>query len=145
MTPLQMAVVYAAVAEDGRLWQPQVAAEVQDRDGTVLEPIEPVTLGRVSIAPHVLDVLREGLEGVNVRGTAAAAFRGWPHTAYPLAGKTGSAEVLGQDATSWYASYGPVEDPEYVVVVVVEEGGLGGDTAAPAARDIWEVLRRRSP
>lgn len=145
VTPLQMAVVYAAVAEDGRLWQPQVAAEVQDRDGTVLEPIEPVTLGRVSIAPHVLDVLREGLEGVNVRGTAAAAFRGWPHTAYPLAGKTGSAEVLGQDATSWYASYGPAADPEYVVVVVVEEGGLGGDTAAPAARDIWEVLRRRSP
>ncbi|RIK11569.1 MAG: penicillin-binding protein [Acidobacteria bacterium] len=145
VTPLQMAVVYAAVAEDGRLWQPQVAAEVQDRDGTVLEHLEPVTLGRVSIAPHVLDVIREGLEGVNVRGTAAAAFRGWPHTAYPLAGKTGSAEVLGQDATSWYASYGPVEDPEYVVVVVVEEGGLGGDTAAPAARDIWEVLRRRSP
>ncbi|AXH97979.1 penicillin-binding protein [Ornithinimicrobium avium] len=144
VTPLQLAVVYAAVAQDGRLWQPHVAADVQDRDGALLERVEPVPLGRVSIAPEVLDVLREGLEGVNVRGTAASAFRGWPHTVYPLAGKTGSAEVLGQDATSWYASYGPADHPEYVVVVMVEEGGLGGDTAAPAARDIWEVLRARS-
>ncbi len=148
VTPLQMAVVYAAVAEDGRLWQPQVAAAVQrpdgdgDGDGVVVEELEPVSLGRVSVAPEALEVVREGLEGVNVRGTAAAAFRGWPHTAYPLAGKTGSAEAFGEDATAWYASYGPVDDPAYVVVVMVEEGGLGGDVAAPAARDIWEVLRR---
>ena len=140
-----MAVVYAAVAQDGRLWQPQVAAALQRRDGTVVEEVEPVSLGRVSVAPEALEVVREGLEGVNVRGTAAAAFRGWPHTAYPLAGKTGSAEAFGEDATAWYASYGPVEDPEYVVVVMVEEGGLGGDVAAPAARDIWEVLRREGP
>ena len=71
----------------------------------------------------------------------AAAFAGWPHSAYPIAGKTGSAEAFGRLSTSWYASYGPTTDPEYVVVVIVEEGGLGSETAAPAARAIWEAIR----
>jgi penicillin-binding protein 2 len=142
-TPLQMAVVYAAIADGGRLWQPQVAAALQRQDGTVLEELQPVPLGRVAVDDRALALVRKGLEGVNVRGTGAAAFSGWPHTAYPIAGKTGSAEAFGQEATSWYASYGPVGDPQYVVVVVVEEGGLGSDAAAPAARAIWEVLRER--
>lgn len=142
-TPLQMAVVYAAIAEGGRLWQPQVAAALQRQDGSVLEELGPVTLGRVALDERTLAIVRAGLEGVNQRGTAAGAFRGWPHTAYPLAGKTGSAEAFGREATSWYASYGPVDDPRWVVVVVVEEGGLGSDAAAPAARAIWDVLRER--
>src|SRR5690606_29783514 len=87
-TPLQMAVVYAAVANGGRLWQPQVAAALQRQDGTVLEELAPVSLGSVAVDERALAVVREGLEGVNVRGTGAAAFRGWPHTAYPVAGKT---------------------------------------------------------
>ena len=74
-----------------------------------------------------------------------SAFTGWPHEDYPLAGKTGSAEAFGQIATSWYASYGPTTDPEHVVVVLVEEGGLGSEIAAPAAREIWDaILDRRS-
>ncbi|TQM96178.1 penicillin-binding protein 2 [Ornithinimicrobium humiphilum] len=142
-TPLQMAVVYAAIANGGRLWQPQVAAAFQTQDGQLLEELEPVPLGSVALEARALQVVREGLERVNVTGTGAAAFRGWPHTAYPLAGKTGSAEAFGREATSWYASYGPADDPEYVVVVVLEEGGLGADAAAPAARAIWDVLRER--
>jgi penicillin-binding protein 2 len=141
-TPLQMAVVYAAIADGGRLWQPQVAAALQRQDGTVLEELPPVSLGRVALDDRALAVVRAGLEGVNVRGTGATAFRGWPHTAYPIAGKTGSAEAFGREATSWYASYGPVDDPRYVVVVMIEEGGLGSDAAAPAARAIWDVLRK---
>jgi penicillin-binding protein 2 len=143
-TPLQMAVVYAAVANGGRLWQPQVGAALQRGDGSLVEELEPVSLGSISLTEEVLEVVRGGLEGVNVRGTGAAAFRGWPHTDYPLAGKTGSAESFGREATSWYASYGPTTDPEYVVVVTVEQGGLGSDAAAPAARQIWEELRVRS-
>ncbi|GGK66646.1 penicillin-binding protein 2 [Ornithinimicrobium pekingense] len=142
-TPLQMAVVYAAVANGGRLWQPQLAAALQRQDGTPVEELQPVSLGSVALDERALSTVRAGLEGVNVRGTAAAAFRGWPHAAYPVAGKTGSAEAFGREATSWYASYGPVDDPRYVVVVVVEEGGLGSDAAAPAARAIWDVLREQ--
>ena len=144
-TPVQVAVAYAAIANGGRLWAPQVAAALQDQDGTVLEQFEPETTGTVALSEEALAAVRSGLEGVNVRGTGQAAFTGWPHEDYPLAGKTGSAEAFGQIATSWYASYGPTTDPEHVVVVLVEEGGLGSEIAAPAAREIWDaILDRRS-
>ncbi|GAA5160792.1 penicillin-binding protein 2 [Ornithinimicrobium tianjinense] len=143
VTPLQLASVYAAVANGGALWRPQVGAGLQRQDGTVVERFEPERTGTVVLDDEAWDVVREGLARVNTVGTASGAFQGWPHTAYPLAGKTGSAESFGRTSTGWYASYGPVTDPEYVVVVVVEQGGLGGDVAAPAARAIWEVLRSK--
>ncbi|MGD8150215.1 penicillin-binding protein 2 [Ornithinimicrobium sp. Y1694] len=143
VTPVQVAMVYAAIANGGRLWQPELAAAVQHQDGTVVEEFEPDSLGSVALTDEALSIVRAGLDGVNTEGTGAAAFARWPHTAYPISGKTGSAEAFGQIATSWYASYGPTTDPRYVVVVIVEEGGLGGEVAAPAARAIWEVLRAR--
>ncbi|HSP61151.1 MAG TPA: penicillin-binding protein 2 [Ornithinimicrobium sp.] len=143
VTPAQLAVGYAAVANGGRLVTPRVAAAVTTDGGEVVREIPPEQAGSVSVPSADLAVVREGLAGVTVRGTAAEAFRGWPHDELPVAGKTGSAEVFGQAATSWFASYGPVQDPRYVVVVLVEEGGLGGDAAAPAARRIWESLRLR--
>lgn len=139
VTPLQMAVVYAAVANGGTLWQPQVAAEIRTPAGDLVEAIEPVETGTVTLDPRALQVVGQGLEGVNVDGTAAAAFAGWD-PAYPIAGKTGSAESFGQRSTAWYASYGPVPDPRYAVVVVVEQGGFGGEVAAPAARQIWQSV-----
>ena len=143
-TPLQVATVYAAIANGGRLWAPRVADALVRQDGTVVEEVEPLDQGGVALDPTALELVREGLAEVVTEGTAAGAFAGWPHEDYPLAGKTGSAEVFGADwATSWYASYGPTTDPEHVVVVVVEQGGLGADVAAPAARSIWEVLRER--
>lgn len=143
-TPLQVATVYAAIANGGRLWAPQLGDALVRADGTVVEDLPPVDQGRVALDETSLEIVREGLADVVTEGTAAGAFAGWPHEDYPLAGKTGSAEVFGADwATSWYASYGPTTDPEYVVVVMVEQGGLGADVAAPAARAIWEVLRKR--
>ncbi|WP_237739993.1 penicillin-binding protein 2 [Serinicoccus marinus] len=142
-TPLQMAVVYAAVANGGRLVTPQLADALVHVDGTVVEELERPDQGSVSLEDETWQILRSGLEAVVTDGTGAAAFAGWPQEAYPLAGKTGSAESFGQDATSWFASYGPVEDPEYVVLVMVEQGGIGSDVAAPAARAIWETLREQ--
>lgn len=143
VTPLQVATVYAALADDGRLWRPHLGAALRRTDGSVVERVEPVQVGRVSLDGATLAEVRDGLDGVTTDGTAAGAFAGWPHAAYPLAGKTGSAESFGRAPTSWFASYGPVAEPEYVVVVVVEQGGIGGEVAAPAARAIWEVLRGR--
>lgn len=143
-TPLQMAVVYAAVANGGRLWTPQLADALVRQDGTVVRDVEPVSQGTAPVSAEELAVVREGLGQVVTEGTAAEAFAGWPHDDLPLAGKTGSAESFGADsATSWFASYGPTTDPAYVVVVVVEHGGLGADVAAPAARQVWDALRAR--
>lgn len=142
-TPLQIAVVYAAIANGGTLWEPQVADQILAPDGEVLEDLEPVAAGDIGIDPQALELVREGLEGVNTAGTGAGAFAGFDLDSYPVAGKTGSAEAFGETSTAWYASYGPTTDPQYAVVVVLEEGGFGGEMAAPAARRIWEVLADR--
>ncbi|HLS43960.1 MAG TPA: penicillin-binding protein 2 [Ornithinicoccus sp.] len=142
-TPLQMAVAYAAVANGGTLWEPQVVDEIRTPAGELVEDIEPVEAGDVGLDPEVLDIVRTGLEGVNTDGTAAGAFSRFDLAAYPVAGKTGSAETLGRRSTAWYASYGPTTSPEYAVVVVVGQGGFGGEIAAPAAARIWTVLADR--
>lgn len=141
-TPLQVASAYAAVANGGTLWRPQVGAALQDQDGQVVSELEPEPVGDLGLTRRELAVLRDGLDGVNTDGTGAAAFAGFDLDSYPVAGKTGSAEAFGRRATAWYASYGPLPEPRYAVAVVVEQGGIGGTVAAPAAREIWEVLRR---
>ena len=61
---------------------------------------------------------------------------------YPVqvAGKTGTAQVFGQGDYAWYCSYAPANAPQYVVVVMIQQGGHGGTTAAPAARMIYDSL-----
>lgn len=143
VTPLQMGVIYAAIANGGTLWEPQVVDEIRTPAGTLVEDVEPMAAGDIGVSQEVLEIVRSGLEGVNTVGTGAAAFATFDLEAYPVAGKTGSAESLGQKSTAWYASYGPTTAPEYAVVVVVEQGGFGGEIAAPAARRIWEALADR--
>lgn len=143
VTPLRMAVVYAAIANGGTLWEPQVVDQVRTPSGDLVEDLEPVAAGEVGLDPDALEIVRSGLEGVNTGGTGAPAFRGFDLAGYPVAGKTGSAESFGERSTAWYASYGPTTEPEYAVVVVIEQGGIGGDIAAPAARRIWDVLAER--
>ena len=74
------------------------------------------------------------------RGTAASAFAGFPLDRFPVAGKTGTADLPPQAPFAWFASYAPVGNPEYVVVVMVEQGGHGGESAAPVARAIYQKL-----
>lgn len=143
VTPVQLASAYAAIANGGTLWTPQIAAGTQRADGTEVETFEPESRGSVFLEPETLSIVRDGLAGVNTDGTGAPAFAGFDLEAYPVAGKTGSAEALGARSTAWYASYGPTTDPEYAVVVVVEEGGIGGEVAAPAARQIWDLLAEK--
>lgn len=143
-TPVQLAVAYAAIGNGGTRWVPQIADAVIGPDGALLEDIEPEAAGRVGLTEAELEVVRAGLLGVNTDGTGAEAFAGFDLDSYPVAGKTGSAESLGRISTGWYASYAPADDPQYAVVVVVEQGGLGGDVAAPAARQIWEVIAEQS-
>jgi penicillin-binding protein 2 len=64
-------------------------------------------------------------------------FSGYP---VMVAGKTGTAEQVLKDPTAWYASFAPANDPKYVVVVMIEQGGHGGTSAAPAAKLIYNAL-----
>jgi penicillin-binding protein 2 len=81
---------------------------------------------------------------VVTRGTAASVFSGFP---VAISGKTGTAQVFGKnpngsakDDTSWFASYGPTEDPKYAVVMMVSQGGFGASASGVGVRDIYATL-----
>ena len=140
-TPLQMASVYAAIANGGTLWTPQVAAAFAKPDGTLVRTIGPKAHGQVGLSPRMLAFLHSALRGVVTDGTAKAAFAGFPLASYPIAGKTGTAEVFGKQTTSWFVSYAPANKPKYAVAVVVSQAGTGAETSAPAVRAIYDAIR----
>ena len=141
VTPLQMASAYAAIANGGTLWAPQVAAAFAKPDGTLVRTIKPKARGQVGLSSSMLTFLHSALRGVVTDGTAKTAFAGFPLASYPIAGKTGTAEVFGKQTTSWFVSYAPANRPKYAVVVVVSQAGTGAETAAPAVRKIYEAIR----
>jgi penicillin-binding protein 2 len=140
VTPLQMALVYAAIANGGTLWQPQVASALRSPDGRV-EPIAPKRTATVGVRPDVLAYVRAALADVTrPGGSAGTAWKGFPQDRYPVAGKTGTGEVFGKQATAWFAAFGPTTRPKYAVVVVVSQGASGSAVAAPAVRQIFDAI-----
>ncbi len=139
-TPLQVAASYQAIANDGVLMRPHVGDRIVGPDGEVVEEIEPEALGDLGLDDQVLAVMREGLEAVlmDASGTGESAFDGFPLAEIPVAGKTGTAEAGPRVPYSWFVAYAPADDPEIVVVVNVEQGGGGSQTAAPIVRNILE-------
>jgi penicillin-binding protein 2 len=77
---------------------------------------------------------------VTTQGTAASTFRDFPLKEIPIAGKTGTAEVAGKQDYGWFASFAPIGNPEYIIVVSLEQSGFGSSSAAPIAEKIYEYL-----
>ncbi len=143
VTPLQLADAYSMFANGGTLWQPRLSGAIKDpTTGKVLRTSTPKVRGRVTIDPYARAQMLAGFEGVtaNSHGTASAAFAGFPLAQIPVAGKTGTAQVPGKGPTSLFASFFPADNPQYVVLAVVEEGGHGAETAAPIVRQIIEAM-----
>lgn len=138
-TLLQMSRVYAAVALDGRDPQPHLGRALVGPDGTRDELDVPAPRS-VDLPAGSGELLRASLRDVVTSGTARSAFADADLDGWPVSGKTGTAEVYGQEDTSWFVSWGPSDDPRYLVAVVVDEGGTGGSTAAGIAREIHEAL-----
>jgi penicillin-binding protein 2 len=144
-TPLQVAASYMAVANGGTLFRPHLGQRIVAPDGEVIREIEPESLGDLGLDDAELSVIQEGLRRVVMdrRGTAREAFtKGtpFPLDRIPVAGKTGTAELKPLVPFAWFAAYAPADDPEVVVVVNVEQGGGGSQTAAPIARNILEHI-----
>ncbi len=141
VTPLQMAMVYAAIANGGTLYQPQVAKGIISATGEVVEEFEPIVTRRVDASKRTLRFLRNSLPGVTTDGSGETPFAGFPLDVLPVASKTGSAQVTGDKAaTSWFAAYAPANAPKYAVVMMVTEGGTGSKTSGPSVRAILEAL-----
>ena len=146
-TPLQVAASYLAVANGGTLYRPHLGQAVVDPSGEVIRRIAPEVIDELGLTEAELAAIQRGLEDVvmDERGTAFEAFEGFPLWRVPVAGKTGTAELKPLVPFAWFAGYAPADDPEIVVVVNVEEGGGGSQTAAPIVRGILEHYFRITP
>jgi penicillin-binding protein 2 len=140
VTPLQLARAYAALANGGTLYSPRVGEALLSPDGKVVQKITPPVVGHLPVAKSTLSYMRTALQGVVTSGTAAGAFAGFPLGTVCVAGKTGTAQVFGNLATSVFASFAPCNHPKYVVVVMIPNSGFGADVSAPAVRQIWDGI-----
>jgi penicillin-binding protein 2 len=150
VTPIQQAVAYATFANGGTRYQPQVAADIVSPSGKVITQFKPKATGTVSFPASGYQAMLQGFEGVvsDKTGTAYLPFQEnahFPMTSYPIAGKTGTADVAaGKEPNAWFVGFGPTNhagsEPEYVVAVVVDHGGYGAQAAAPAVANIFNYL-----
>ncbi|NOQ45709.1 MAG: penicillin-binding protein 2 [Desulfobulbaceae bacterium] len=154
VTPLQLAMMTATVANGGTLYRPSLIETVSDPEGNIIDRFEPHIMERLSGQGRHLQLVREGLiEAVNgKRGTGRRARL--KNKAITVAGKTGTAQVVRlkqykhlkeKDIPykyrdhAWFTCFAPAENPEIVVTVLVEHGLHGGSVAAPVAQAVLEV------
>jgi penicillin-binding protein 2 len=141
VSPLQLALGYAAVANGGTVYRPHVAEAVLDPvSGRAVRTVAPQVEGVARVPGGALAAVAQALATVPTGGTATSAFAGFPLDHFPVAGKTGTADLPPKAPFAWFASFAPVNNPQYAVVVMVEEGGHGGESAAPVARAIYQKL-----
>jgi penicillin-binding protein 2 len=156
VTPLQLANAYAALVNGGTLWAPRTVDTIRDGTNEIIFRNQPSVLRTVEIAPTTVIHLKNDLNGVVINGTARTTFENFCGPGVPraecepllqLGGKTGTAEIvraLSEDEddidTAWFVGVAPLDDPEYVVAVVIDQGGSGGRIAAPVARAVLQYL-----
>jgi penicillin-binding protein 2 len=138
VTPLQLAVAYAAIANGGMIVRPHIGLQVENNVGDkVLQKIDPPPTRHITIDPTYLDAIRTGLrESASAPGgTSSPVMGAFPK---PVYGATGTAQHVGRTDQAWYAGYVPATatSKPVVVVVTVEKGGFGAVAAAPVARQI---------
>ena len=142
VTPLQLANAYVALANGGTLYKPRVGEALISPAGQVVQKINPPVARHLPVSSYTLSYIRNALAGVvsNPAGTAHGAFGGFPLNKVCVAGKTGTSQSFGQNASSVFASFAPCQNPQYVVLVMIPHAGYGADAAAPAVRQIWDYI-----
>ena len=149
MTPMQLAVSFAAVANGGTVVEPRLVLRVEVQGGRVVERFEPRTRGQVPVAPEWLALVRDGLVAVVEEPGGTGGRARVP--GMEVAGKTGTAQVVRLDHTegleeheipirhrdhAWFGAFAPAEDPRIAVAVFVEHGRQGSSGAAPIAQRV---------
>lgn len=147
VTPLQLANGYATLANGGTRYVPQIAVRVDSAEnGKPVTTFGPEIGNEVNLPGNVRQALLDGLAGVpHPGGTAARAFAGFPLDRFPIAGKTGTAQVDGKADTAVFSAFGPVNAPKYQVTSVIEEAGFGGTSSAPVVRAMFDALSGVKP
>jgi peptidoglycan glycosyltransferase len=134
LTPMQGAMIAAAVANKGRLMKPYLVSQVQAPDLTVIDKTDPEEMSK-AVSPEVAGQLTEMMTSVVNNGTGRRARI----DGVQVAGKTGTAENAGEDH-SWFIGFAPANDPKIAVAVFVRNGGkTGGDISAPVAKTVIQA------
>ncbi|HTM21046.1 MAG TPA: penicillin-binding protein 2 [Kofleriaceae bacterium] len=151
VTVMQLAMAYAAIANGGTLWVPQLIRRVQTRARPPVVVVDNPPMGRkISVSPETLEILRAGMDKV-VNEVGGTAFEHGHSDIVHIAGKTGTAQVRkGKNKVvefkgwhpyrdhAWFAGFAPADAPEIAITVLIEHGGAGGKVAAPVAKEILE-------
>ncbi|MGV8885797.1 MAG: peptidoglycan D,D-transpeptidase FtsI family protein [Microbacteriaceae bacterium] len=145
VTPLQMAMVSAAVANDGKVMNPTVVESVLGPDLSVLENHEPTVFGE-PISPEIAAIMKDMM----VAGVANGAASNARISGVDVGGKTGTAENGGdRPYTLWFTGFAPADNPQVAIAVVIENGGglgqsaFGNQIAAPIAKKVLEAVLNR--
>ncbi len=136
VTPLQAAMVMGEIAADGKRYKPHVVNRILAPDGSVVKEFQPELLSQLDVPEEDIKLVQDGLHDVTKYGTAASSFRGFT---VDIAGKTGTAENSQGRDHGWFVAYGPFDNPNIVVAVIVENGGYGSQSAVPIGRKILEA------
>ena len=136
VTPLQAAMVMGEIAADGKRYKPHVVNRIIAPDGSVVKDFQPELLSQLDVPEEDIKLVQDGLHDVTKYGTAASIFRGFT---VDIAGKTGTAENSQGRDHGWFVAYGPFDNPNVVVAVIVENGGYGSQSAVPIGRKILEA------
>jgi len=141
VTPLQMALVAATVANHGKLMKAQLVDKIVSPDGRVRDTVQPAEVDQV-MKPETADKVTAMMESVVKQGTGTAA----QIPGITVAGKTGTAEVAnGTSNQAWFIAFAPVPNPKVAIAVTVERTqGEGGTVAAPIAKQVMQVLLREN-
>ncbi|MDX2053913.1 MAG: penicillin-binding protein 2 [Polyangiaceae bacterium] len=158
VTVLQLALSYAALANGGTLYQPQLVRSIETSDGTVVQEFPPRVRRVVELDQSDLKIVKDGMSGV-IMENEGTGYK-YRIDGIDMAGKTGTAQVdrvtgRGVDPKkvwyfnrdhAWFAGYAPAQSPEIAIVVLVEHGGGGGKNAVPVAMRVvqtWNELKQK--
>lgn len=137
--PLQMAVALAAVANGGTVYQPHVVKRITDSHGATVQDISPKVVQSNFISPDNLNLVRNALKDVVNAPYGTACCKIKQEVPVVVAGKTGTAETDPdgkRKAHSWFEAYAPADDPQIVIVALIENAGEGAQFSAPAVREM---------
>lgn len=138
-TPIQLAMMLSIVANGGTQYQPYLVDAILNADGTEYAKAEHGKPKRIDISQQTIDYMRMGMSATTQEGGTASYFNALPRK---IAGKTGTAENSHGRDHGLFVAYGPVEDPELVVVCIVEQGGYGSSAAGPIVYKVFEEYFR---
>ena len=134
-TPMQLSVMLSIVANGGTKYQPYLVDSILNADGSVFEKPKREAGKHIEVSHQTIDYMRQGMSATTQEGGTASYFSQLPK---PIAGKTGTAENSHGRDHGLFVAYGPVEDPELVVVCIVEQGGFGSTAAGPIVYKAFE-------